>query len=569
MNVAASPVSAHALVVDDVAAGLARECAVMDQARQLAEWVGEGRKVTASGVLRRPDVPAAAAALGVPAPAKMRTAADVPAVHRPWSVATAVGLLAVSSGSVTAAGPALPRWPQVDDATVLAGWLGGLGAACVAESDQRFPECVAILAFAALDVLDQHGALTSADLVHAVAATIRNGDQHYSWVHEMTFDRYLASVSGEAFGELLALLEAFGAVAGGEPGHDVRITPLGRWALAQVRAMVPKPIEAGISADELVARLAEFSDEDTALAAVQPWLEARPTEVAAREILAAAAGAAPPLRFAAVGVVAELGEEVAPVWQEMLGTPGLGAHARAVLAVWDRGPGLDAADQRWLAVEAAAAALAETGPDDALTCAYEGIPGEDLDAVLAALGASGHPDAEAVTRALAEFIASGAPRAIDQVLVLKVSLAHARPPIWRRVLLPAIATLDVLHEVIQVLFGWDGDHLHEFTVGRSRYSDPFFKLDDLEMGDEYDVRLAQAFSQNVRKISYLYDFGASWSHEIMLEKTRQRERGTAYPVCVAFAGDSPVEYWSEDDPQESIPFDLDEVNRELAAKARA
>jgi len=34
---------------------------------------------------------------------------------------------------------------------------------------------------------------------------------------------------------------------------------------------------------------------------------------------------------------------------------------------------------------------------------------------------------------------------------------------------------------------------------------------------------------------------------------------------VAWRGDSPVEYWSEDDPEEPEPFNLAEVNRKLAA----
>jgi hypothetical protein len=41
-----------------------------------------------------------------------------------------------------------------------------------------------------------------------------------------------------------------------------------------------------------------------------------------------------------------------------------------------------------------------------------------------------------------------------------------------------------------------------------------------------------------------------------------------YPVCVAFRGDSPVEYWSEEEPGEPRPFGLKEVNRRLAALGR-
>ena len=46
-----------------------------------------------------------------------------------------------------------------------------------------------------------------------------------------------------------------------------------------------------------------------------------------------------------------------------------------------------------------------------------------------------------------------------------MSLARFGQAIWRRVLLPATATLGDLHVVIQVLFGWDGDHPHEFDGG--------------------------------------------------------------------------------------------------------
>ena len=86
--------------------------------------------------------------------------------------------------------------------------------------------------------------------------------------------------------------------------------------------------------------------------------------------------------------------------------------------------------------------------------------------------ATGHPDAGPLARSVAEFAASGAPRSVDQVAQLKVALSDVRPPIWRRILVPATATLGDLHEVIQVLFDWDGDHLHVFESGKKRYADP-------------------------------------------------------------------------------------------------
>jgi len=49
-----------------------------------------------------------------------------------------------------------------------------------------------------------------------------------------------------------------------------------------------------------------------------------------------------------------------------------------------------------------------------------------------------------------------------------------------------------------------------------------------------------------------------------LEKRVERQLGQAYPVCIAFRGDSPVEYWHEDDPTDPEPFSLTEVNHHLA-----
>jgi len=69
------------------------------------------------------------------------------------------------------------------------------------------------------------------------------------------------------------------------------------------------------------------------------------------------------------------------------------------------------------------------------------------------------------------------------------------------------------------------------------------------------------------KITYTHDLGDEWRHEITLVKTLARDPGQDYPVCVAFRGDSPVEYWSDEDPAESEPFDLTDVNRKLAALA--
>jgi hypothetical protein len=73
------------------------------------------------------------------------------------------------------------------------------------------------------------------------------------------------------------------------------------------------------------------------------------------------------------------------------------------------------------------------------------------------------------------------------VYQVKISLHGARPPIWRRLRLPASTTLAQLHQVIQAAFGWEDAHLHAFEAGGRRYSRPDFELWD-EAADEGKAR---------------------------------------------------------------------------------
>jgi hypothetical protein len=153
----------------------------------------------------------------------------------------------------------------------------------------------------------------------------------------------------------------------------------------------------------------------------------------------------------------------------------------------------------------------------------------------------------------------GAPDDVEETgtYQLKIALQHVRPACWRRVHLPATATLGELHEVIQIAFAWDDDHLHGFTVGRRRYGDPYF---DFEY-DENETTLAVAFRAR-KAISYTYDFGDDWRHEITLEKVVEPEPIT-HPVCVDGRGDAPVEDCVDDEPA-WITFDQADINTRLA-----
>ncbi|MGH3815399.1 MAG: plasmid pRiA4b ORF-3 family protein [Pseudonocardiaceae bacterium] len=328
---------------------------------------------------------------------------------------------------------------------------------------------------------------------------------------------------------------------------------------------MPKPISADLPADELIARVAD-SDENDSWQAARPWLIGRGALPAAREILAAAAAATPAQRIAAVEIVDALGEPAQAAWRDVTTVPNLGAHARMALAGWRRPQASSPEDSAWLAVEYAVAALTDSGPDEALSCIDERIAGQDLSSRLQAIRRGNHPDTATLAEALTTFVASGATPTSSQVYQLKISLKRMRNPIWRRVLVPATARLGLLHQVIQIVMNWGGDHLHAFFVGNEHYGDPFNSPD---LDDEESLRLSGTFTPSIKTITYLYDFGASWYHDITYERVLDLEVDATYPVCVTGRGDFPIEYWNdEDDNQEPIPFDKDKVNIRLAELAR-
>ncbi|MGH3722050.1 MAG: plasmid pRiA4b ORF-3 family protein [Pseudonocardiaceae bacterium] len=55
------------------------------------------------------------------------------------------------------------------------------------------------------------------------------------------------------------------------------------------------------------------------------------------------------------------------------------------------------------------------------------------------------------------------------VYQLRVVLAGVSPLIWRRLLVPAEATIAELHAVLQAAFGWGGEHLHRFVIHGTEY----------------------------------------------------------------------------------------------------
>lgn len=128
----------------------------------------------------------------------------------------------------------------------------------------------------------------------------------------------------------------------------------------------------------------------------------------------------------------------------------------------------------------------------------------------------------------------------ERLYLLKIRLLEIEPEIWRRFVVPSDITLDRLHDVIQIVMGWADSHLHEFTIGKKRYTEnPESKEDGLECGRYH---LGDLIKQNGRTFGYLYDFGDSWEHEVVLEDSRYLNPELRSPIeCLDGARACPPE----------------------------
>ncbi|HEY1932080.1 MAG TPA: plasmid pRiA4b ORF-3 family protein [Acetobacteraceae bacterium] len=123
----------------------------------------------------------------------------------------------------------------------------------------------------------------------------------------------------------------------------------------------------------------------------------------------------------------------------------------------------------------------------------------------------------------------GAPESGD-IISLKVTLNEIRPPIWRRVLVPANMTLADLHQAIQAAMGWMDGHMHTFNIGGRQFGDPTM-IEDAE--NEARMKLRQLQRTGVKRFGYTYDFGDDWVHTVLIEARPPATMPDHVPACVA------------------------------------
>jgi hypothetical protein len=129
-------------------------------------------------------------------------------------------------------------------------------------------------------------------------------------------------------------------------------------------------------------------------------------------------------------------------------------------------------------------------------------------------------------------------------LQFKIQLKNVtKPPVWRQVIVPEKFTFHDLHQLIQLVFGWEDYHLYQFSP-KGYGSHPIIAFPSKEDWDQPDMnagktKLSKVFISAKQTFTYIYDFGDDWIHQIVLEKILNDE--IKQPVCLAGKGTCPPE----------------------------
>ncbi|MER6507979.1 hypothetical protein ABT158_14265 [Nonomuraea sp. NPDC001636] len=385
---------------------------------RLTAWTGS-REVGADGMLSESDARAAAEELGLQE-SRMRLI---------WIVAVNTGLLRILGGRASRG----PLSMQLTVEATLEFWDG-----VVMDVLDRADE-----GLTGSSVVDDHLAEMLAT-IYSVRSGVAVGNLARGILqsHEVAcapgpveMRRLAAALPAELL-EAVSLLTYCGLVEQTEAGRTA-LTPLGVWAvrrdLLREGHDAPTAAEVQVFADLSAAELVEALVKGTATqSAVAGWLERRPPEAAARELIEIAASGTAGQRGAVGAILEELGPEAEQPVRQALDHPLMRRYAASWLHIRDlEAPPLSPEDHTWIAVDNLAALMHLSGPAAGRLDMPE--PGEDLIKLVGEMPAVGHPDTLAVLDMLAASHDDRAVAKAARKAAMKArSLRHDRPPAHRR-----------------------------------------------------------------------------------------------------------------------------------------
>ncbi|WP_067169475.1 hypothetical protein [Microtetraspora niveoalba] len=328
---------------DSELAAAAREVTLIAQARDLALWVGSGRKVGEETLLTEEEVKEAVRSVGL---------SDAQALWNLWNLAIDLEFLAPDGDDTVSVDADTAAWPFEDDEDALEAWLLGLHS--IDYGDPELDDDDLTLALSGLTrallvrVLVNGGSRSVGELRGELAEAVAEYD-------DLGPDAWAAA--GDPLAPVLAWLTGYGMVV--VEGDEVRLTPLGVEGVVHLVDDADIDIDArpaidGMTALDLLSLSADLPEEE-ADAEFAAWLGLRDPARAAAELLEAAAEdeADALVRVQAASLVGSLGEVAVPAWTEALKEPSLRPYAATHLTQLDveDAPEPTQTDTHWLILD--------------------------------------------------------------------------------------------------------------------------------------------------------------------------------------------------------------------------
>ena len=148
------------------------------------------------------------------------------------------------------------------------------------------------------------------------------------------------------------------------------------------------------------------------------------------------------------------------------------------------------------------------------------------------------------------------------VYTFEIALTHDKK-IKRGIQIQGDATFRELHEAIFLAYHRHDSHMfsfyrkHKKKFGPSDRGDAFeithemmidgFGKDEELMADEKTTRIDSVGMKEGDEWEYLFDFGDEWVHDLVLKKISKPKEGEQYPMVDIISGESPSQYWFEDE----------------------
>ncbi|TAD86911.1 MAG: plasmid pRiA4b ORF-3 family protein [Bacteroidetes bacterium] len=132
------------------------------------------------------------------------------------------------------------------------------------------------------------------------------------------------------------------------------------------------------------------------------------------------------------------------------------------------------------------------------------------------------------------------------VFTLRITLRGiSNPTVSRTIQVPGAITFLKLHRLIQLAFGWQECHLHEFQIpGQDDFvitAAANMEEDERSAEDETTEKVGAYLSEPGDALLYVYDFGDYWEHEITVLAVHKSAGGNKADWLLAAEGACPPE----------------------------